>query len=42
MLIRQFRGRTIVDEPFPDTPASRGGVRPNDIIDKVNGATTEG
>jgi carboxyl-terminal processing protease len=42
MLIRQFRGRTIVDEPFPDTPASRGGVRPNDIIDKVDGATTEG
>jgi carboxyl-terminal processing protease len=42
MLIRQFRGRTIVDQPFPDTPAFRGGVRPNDIIDKVDGATTEG
>jgi carboxyl-terminal processing protease len=42
MLIRQFRGRTIVDQPFPDTPASRGGVRPNDIIDEVDGETTEG
>ena len=42
MLIRQFRGRTIVDQPFPDTPASRGGVRPNDIIDKIDGETTQG
>ena len=41
MLIRQFRGRTIVDQPFPDTPAFRGGVRPNDIIDTVDGQTTE-
>jgi carboxyl-terminal processing protease len=42
MLIRQFRGRTIVDQPFPGTPAYRGGVRPNDIIDSIDGATTEG
>jgi carboxyl-terminal processing protease len=42
MLIRQFRGRTVVDQPFPDTPAFRGGVRPNDIIDKIDGQTTEG
>ncbi len=42
MLIRQFRNRTIVDQPFPGTPAFRGGVRPGDIIDTIDGATTEG
>jgi carboxyl-terminal processing protease len=42
MLIRQFRGKTIVDQPFPDTPAFRAGLRPNDIIDKIDGVSTEG
>jgi carboxyl-terminal processing protease len=42
MLIRQVRGRTIVDQPFPDTPAFRAGLRPNDIIDQIDGVTTEG
>lgn len=42
MLIRQFRNRTIVDQPFPGTPAYLGGVRPGDIIDTIDGATTEG
>lgn len=42
MLIRQFRGRTIVDQPFPETPAFRGGVRANDVIDQVDGVSTEG
>jgi len=41
MQIRMFQGRTIVDFPFPDTPAHEAGVRPGDWIAKVDGTSTD-
>ncbi len=42
MQIRSFRGRTIVDFPFPDTPAFLAGIRPGDAIDRIDGVSTDG
>ncbi len=42
MQIRSFRGRTIVDYPFPGTPAFHAGVRPGDEIQQVDGIPTDG
>ena len=42
MQIRHFRGKTMVDHPFPETPAFRAGVRPGDVIAEVDGESTEG
>ena len=42
MQIRSFRGRTIVDYPFPGTPAFHAGVRPGDEIQRVDGVPTDG
>jgi carboxyl-terminal processing protease len=32
----------VVVQPLPDTPASRAGVRPGDVIAKINGKTAKG
>ncbi len=40
MQILSFKGRTIVDFPFPDTPSFRGGIRPEDEIAAVDGRST--
>ena len=42
MQILTFRERTIVDFPFPGTPAFRAGVKPGDVIATIDGASTEG
>jgi carboxyl-terminal processing protease len=42
MQIREFRGQTIVDFPFPATPAFRAGVKPGDAILTIDGISTEG
>jgi carboxyl-terminal processing protease len=42
MQIREFRGQTIVDFPFPATPAFRAGVKPGDVIETIDGISTEG
>ncbi len=34
--------RTIVLVPFPNTPAFRAGIKPGDVIAKVDGESTEG
>ena len=42
MQIRSFRGHTIVDFPFPNTPAFDAGLRPGDSIDRIDGVPTSG
>ena len=42
MQIALFNGDTIVEHPFPGTPAFRAGVMPGDAIRVVDGKTTEG
>ena len=42
MQIREFRDDTIVDFPFPGTPAFRAGVKPGDVIETIDGISTDG
>jgi carboxyl-terminal processing protease len=42
MEVGQRAGRTMVIRPFPKTPAHRAGLRPGDIIMKVDGEPTDG
>ena len=42
MQIDNFRRQTVVDFPFPDTPAFEGGVLPGDIIEMVDDQSTKG
>ena len=42
MHIAPRNGRTIVLSPFPGSPASRAGLRPGDMIVKVDGKSTDG
>ena len=42
MVIRQFGEETIVDYPFPESPAFRQGVRPGDIIAQIDGKEARG
>ncbi len=37
MLIKQYGEETIVDYPFPKTPAFRAGIRPGDVIASIDG-----
>jgi len=41
MQIRSFREQTIVDFPFPNTPAFQRGIRPGDVIERIDDQTTE-
>lgn len=41
MLIRSFDGQTLVDYPFPETPAYQVGIRPGDVIEKIDGEPTD-
>ena len=41
MQVRAFNGKTVVVAPFPDKPAYRAGIRPGDIIMKVNDKPTD-
>jgi carboxyl-terminal processing protease len=40
MLIRSFDGQTLVDYPFPETPAFQVGIRPGDVIEQIDGEPT--
>ncbi len=40
--IVSFGTKTLVDYPFPETPAFNGGVRPGDAIEMVDGEPVEG
>lgn len=42
MQIALFEGETIVDYPFPGTPAFNAGIRPGDAIRMVDGQSTKG
>jgi carboxyl-terminal processing protease len=42
MMVRMHRGRVVVLNPFPGSPAYNAGIRPSDIIHKVDGEVTEG
>lgn len=42
MMVRMHRGRVVVVNPFSGSPAYNAGIRPNDIIDQIDGASTEG
>ncbi len=42
MLVRMHRGRVVVVNPFPGSPAYNAGIRPSDIIHMIDGEVTEG
>lgn len=42
MLIQPRNGRTLVREPFAESPARKAGIRPGDTIMSVNDHSTEG
>lgn len=42
MMVRMHRGRVVVVNPFPGSPAYNAGIRPSDIIDQIDGESTEG
>ncbi len=41
MQVRPFNGKTIVVAPFPGSPAYKAGLRPGDVIMKVNEKPTD-
>ena len=42
MTVQPYGNRTIIVAPFPGSPAANAGLRPGDIIYKVNDTLTEG
>ena len=42
MMVRMHRGRVVVVNPFPGSPAYNAGIRPSDIIHKIDGELTTG
>ena len=42
MMVRMHRGRVVVVNPFPNSPAANAGIRPSDIIHKIDGEVTIG
>jgi carboxyl-terminal processing protease len=41
MTVQGRNGKTIVIAPFKGSPAYKAGIRPGDVINKVNGVTTD-
>ncbi len=41
MMVAPQKNRTVVIAPFPDSPASKAGIRPGDVIMFVNDKSTE-
>ncbi|MGH9789893.1 MAG: S41 family peptidase [Candidatus Acidiferrales bacterium] len=42
MTVAPREGRTIVQAPFPGSPAHKAGIRPGDVIVRVDGKPTDG
>lgn len=42
MQIDSYRGKTVVEFPFPKTPAFEAGIRPGDTIELVDGQPVDG
>ena len=41
MTIREWGDETVIDYPFPDTPAFKAGIRPGDVVVRIDDRPAE-